>query len=228
MARPLQRMLRHAILPLLLAALAACAAPAQTGPTGPLPDAHDSVAAAPGSGNQVAVLSGGCFWGMQWVFEHVRGVQSVWAGYSGGRAATAHYEAVSTGDTGHAESVKIVYDPKQVSYGQLLKVFFQVAHNPTENGHQGPDYGTQYRSVIFYASAGQRRVAQAYIAQLTRAHAFDAPITTQVRPLDGFYRAEAYHQNYARRHPDAAYIRYNDAPRLAQLKRQLPALYRGD
>jgi peptide-methionine (S)-S-oxide reductase len=153
-------------------------------------------------------------------------VRKAWAGYAGGAADTATYEQVSDGDTGHAESVKVVYDPRQVSYGQLLKVFFSVAHDPTQRNRQGPDVGSQYRSVIFYATLQQRQTADAYIAQLTAAHAFAAPIVTQVVPLEGFYVAEAYHQNYAALHPDNPYIAYNDAPKVAHLRQWLPALYR--
>ncbi len=174
---------------------------------------------------QTAVLSGGCFWGMQAVFEHVDGVVRVWAGYSGGQATTAHYEEVSTGTTGHAESVQIVFDPRQVSYGEILRVFFSVAHDPTELDRQGPDVGTQYRSEIFYADATQQRIALAYIAQLQRAHVFSDPIVTRVDPLTGFYRAEAYHQDYLVHNPDQPYIVYNDLPKLANLRRLLPAMY---
>ncbi|PWK85323.1 peptide-methionine (S)-S-oxide reductase MsrA [Fulvimonas soli] len=209
----------------LLAALVGACSAASAGRSASLPDpALDPPPANPGE--QVAVLAGGCFWGMQAVFEHVKGVRRVWAGYSGGDAATASYERVSDGDTGHAESVKILYDPRQVSYGQLLKVFFAVAHDPTQLNRQGPDAGTQYRSAIFYADGAQRRVAAAYIAQLGAAHAFDAPVVTQLAPLKAFYVAEAYHQDYARRHPDDSYIVYNDAPKVARLQRLLPALYR--
>lgn len=175
---------------------------------------------------QTAVLSGGCFWGMQAVFEHVKGVERVWAGYSGGQASTAHYEEVSTGTTGHAESVQIIFDPRAITYGEILRVFFSVAHDPTELDRQGPDVGTQYRSEIFYANAGQRRIALAYIAQLQRARVFPAPIVTRVDPLTGFYRAEGYHQDYLVHHPDQPYIVYNDIPKLVSLKRLLPAMYR--
>lgn len=174
---------------------------------------------------ETAVLAGGCFWGMQAVFEHVRGVRQVWAGYSGGAASTAHYDDVSEGDTGHAESVKITFDPAVVSYGQLLKIYFAVAHDPTELNRQGPDAGTQYRSEIFYADAEQQKIAQAYIAQLDAAKVFDASIVTLVQPLKAFYPAESYHQDYARNHPDDAYIVINDAPKVARLKQLYPALY---
>jgi peptide-methionine (S)-S-oxide reductase len=171
------------------------------------------------------VLSGGCFWGIQLVFQHVKGVISATAGYSGGSAKTAEYETVSTGTTGHAESVKVVYDPSKVTYGQLLKVFFSVAHDSTELNRQGPDTGTQYRSVIFYADADQQRIADAYIAQLDQANVFRHKVVTQVVPLQAFYPAEAYHQNYAVHNPDNPYIMINDLPKLDNLKKWLPNLY---
>jgi len=174
---------------------------------------------------QTAVVSGGCFWGIQAVFQHVKGVISATSGYSGGAANTAEYELVSNGDTGHAESVKIVYDPSQITYGQLLRVFFSVAHDPTELNRQGPDTGSQYRSVIFHANDEQQRIAEAYIAQLEKAKVFARPIVTQVVPLKAFYPAEAYHQDYAARHPDNPYIVYNDAPKVAHLRQEFPELY---
>jgi peptide-methionine (S)-S-oxide reductase len=176
-------------------------------------------------GEQTAVFAGGCFWGIQAVFQHVKGVVSATSGYSGGEAKTAHYEMVSTGETGHAESVKIIYDPSKVSYGQLLKVFFAVAHDPTELNRQGPDSGTQYRSTIFYASEEQKRIAEAYINQLNQAKIFEGPIVTQVVVLNSFYKAEAYHQDYAIHHPDDPYIAINDLPKVANLRQQLPDLY---
>jgi peptide-methionine (S)-S-oxide reductase len=176
---------------------------------------------------QTAVISGGCFWGVQAVFQHVKGVINATSGYSGGSAKTAEYEIVSTGETGHAESVKITYDPSQITYGQLLRVFFSVAHDPTQLNRQGPDEGTQYRSSIFYASDEQKRVAEAYIAQLEKARIFPSRIVTQVVPLKGFYPAEAYHQNYATLHPNNPYIVYNDAPKVAHLREQFPDLYTG-
>lgn len=175
---------------------------------------------------QTAVLAGGCFWGVQGVFEHVKGVHRVLAGYSGGRWDTAHYEMVSTGTTGHAESVQITYNPAEISYGEILRVFFSVVHDPTELNRQGPDVGTQYRSAIFYANPDQQRIATAYIAQLEKAHVFDRPIVTRVDPLKGFYRAEGYHQDYLFNHPDNPYIAYNDLPKLAALRRELPDMYR--
>ncbi len=176
-------------------------------------------------GAQTAVLAGGCFWGLETVFQHVKGVKDVITGYSGGAKDTASYGQVSDGDTGHAESVRITYDPQQVSYGQLLKVYFSVAHNPTELNHQGPDTGTQYRSEIFYNSPQQEKVAKAYIKQLAAAKVYPAPIVTQVQPLKAFYTAENYHQNYARLHPNSPYIVYIDAPKVARLKQMLPTLY---
>lgn len=177
--------------------------------------------------SETVVLAGGCFWGIQAVFEHVKGVSSATAGYSGGSASTAQYETVSTGRTGHAESVKVVYDPSQISFGQILKVFFSVAHDPTELNRQGPDEGTQYRSVIFFSSADQHRVARAYIDQLNGAKVFSEPIVTQVVALQAFYPAEAYHQDYAEHHPYEPYIAINDLPKLDRLKQTLPELYVG-
>jgi peptide-methionine (S)-S-oxide reductase len=191
---------------------------------GPLPAPKIDVPAA-AKGIQTTVFAGGCFWGMEGVFEHVKGVTNVVSGFAGGSAATAHYEQVSTGTTGHAESVQISYDPARVSYGQLLQVFFSVAHDPTELNRQGPDTGTQYRSAIFYANSDQKRVAEAYIAQLTAARAFAQPIVTEVTPLKGFYPAEAYHQHYLALHSDQPYIVINDLPKIANLKREFPALY---
>ncbi|WP_269510042.1 peptide-methionine (S)-S-oxide reductase MsrA [Burkholderia sp. IMCC1007] len=183
----------------------------------------------PGAAHEeTAVLAGGCFWGVQGVFEHVKGVKQVTAGYAGGAAETAHYALVGTGLTGHAESVRIVYDPTQITYGRLLQVFFSVAHDPTELNRQGPDDGTQYRSAIFPTTAQQRAVATAYIAQLGAAHAFAAPVVTRVEAYKGFYPAEAYHQNYLELHPDAPYIAFNDLPKVAGLKQHFPALYRAD
>jgi peptide-methionine (S)-S-oxide reductase len=176
---------------------------------------------------QTAVVAGGCFWGIQAVFQHVKGVVSATSGYSGGEANTAQYELVSTGETGHAESVKIVYDPSQITYGQLLRVFFSVAHDPTQLNRQGPDTGSQYRSVIFYDNDEQKRIAEAYIAQLEQAKVFSRPVVTQVVPLRAFYTAEAYHQDYAAHHPDNLYIVYNDAPKLAHLRQEFPGLYTG-
>ncbi len=187
----------------------------------PAPKLDAPAATAP----QTAVLSGGCFWGVQGVFEHVRGVQRVLAGYSGGHADTADYETVSTGETGHAESVQITYDPKVVSYGRLLQIFFSVALDPTMKNAQGPDSGTQYRSEVFAADADQAKVARAYIAQLDTAHTFHAPIATRVDALSGFYPAEGYHQDFLEKNPDYPYIVVNDMPKVAALKRLFPGDY---
>ncbi|HJU18007.1 MAG TPA: peptide-methionine (S)-S-oxide reductase MsrA [Stellaceae bacterium] len=176
-------------------------------------------------GPQTAVLAGGCFWGVQGVFEHVRGVARVVSGYAGGTTKTPDYESVSTGATGHAESVQITYDPSQISYGEILRIFFSVALDPTEVNQQGPDWGTQYRSDIFFATPEQERVARAYIAQLDQAHAFSRPIATRVDPLRGFYPAEAYHQDYLVRHPDNPYIAVNDLPKVRDLQRLFPESY---
>ncbi|MGO4329783.1 peptide-methionine (S)-S-oxide reductase MsrA [Cupriavidus sp. 2TAF22] len=177
---------------------------------------------------ETAVFAGGCFWGVQGVFQHVRGVKQVTSGYAGGAANTAQYEAVSGGDTGHAESVQVTFDPSQVSYGRLLQVFFSVAHNPTQLNFQGPDHGTQYRSAVFPLTAEQRSVAQAYIAQLGKAHVFSGPIVTRVEDYKAFYPAEAYHQNFLTRHPAHPYIVVNDLPKIGYLKEIFPDLYRND
>lgn len=191
-----------------------------------VPPPATDLTAASGDHKAVTVVAGGCFWGVDAVFKHVKGVTQVVSGYAGGDKSTAHYETVETGRTGHAESVQITYDPSQVSYGKLLQVFFSVAHDPTELNRQGPDEGTQYRSAIFYSSPDQKRVAEAYIEQLDEAHVFTHRIVTQVIPLTGFYPAEEYHQNYLARNPDNPYIIYNDLPKLDRLKRQFPDLYR--
>ncbi len=183
---------------------------------------------APEKGSETAVLAGGCFWGIQGVFQHLKGVTSATSGYSGGAANTAHYEEVSTGATGHAESVKIVFDPSRISYGQILMIFFSVGHNPTELNYQGPDSGTQYRSSIFYSNAEQKRIASDYIAQLDAAKINSQPIVTQVVPLDAFYPAEDYHQDYLKHHPYEPYIVINDLPKISSLKTEFPSLYRGD
>lgn len=193
----------------------------------PLPNPAVDSSLAKTNSQATAVVAGGCFWGIQAVFQHVKGVVSATSGYSGGSAKNPDYELVSTGDSGHAESVKIVYDPSQITYGELLKIFFSVAHDPTELNRQGPDSGTQYRSAIFYGTDEQRRIAQAYIAQLEQAKVFPHRIVTQVVPLTAFYQAEGYHQDYATRHPDNPYIMINDAPKVANLKKQFPDLYTG-
>jgi peptide-methionine (S)-S-oxide reductase len=177
-------------------------------------------------GQEVAVLSGGCFWGIQAIYQHMRGVVSATSGYSGGNAETAHYEMVGNGNTGHAESVRIVYDPRQITYGQILMIFFSVAHNPTELDKQGPDWGTQYRSAVFYTNEDQKRIATAYIAQLEKARVYPQKIVTQVVPLTAFYPAESYHQDYLRHHANNPYIVINDLPKLASFKKQFPDLYR--
>jgi peptide-methionine (S)-S-oxide reductase len=218
---------RHALSACAAAVLlAACnLAGARSNPVA-LPDPKLDIPRAAKPGKAVAVFAGGCFWGVEAVFEHVRGVTDATSGYSGGGALSAHYQLVGTGRTGHAESVRVTYDPSQVTYGQLLKVFFSVAHDPTQLDRQSPDVGPQYRSEVFTASKAQRDVATAYIAQLDAAKVFDKRIATRVEPLDGFYPAEAYHQDYLRLHPDEPYIVYNDAPKLVELKRLFPALYR--
>jgi peptide-methionine (S)-S-oxide reductase len=177
-------------------------------------------------GKQTAVLAAGCFWGVDAVFKHTRGVENVVAGYSGGSAATAQYEVVSAGRTGHAESVKITYDPSKISYSDLLRIFFSVAHDPTELNHQGPDEGTQYRSVIFYSNEDQKQIALEYINQLTNTKVFRKPIVTQVVPLQAFYPAEGYHQNFLALHPHNPYIVTNDLPKLRKLQKQFPTLCR--
>jgi peptide-methionine (S)-S-oxide reductase len=189
-----------------------------------IPAAAYDVPKAPGP-LQTAVLSGGCFWGVQGVFEHLIGVHQVLSGYAGGAKNTASYEVVSSGSTGHAESVQITYDPQQVSYGQILQVYFSVAHNPTQLNRQGPDVGTQYRSAIFYANDVQKKVAESYIAQLGKASAFGGPIVTQLTPLQGFYPAEGYHQDYLLLNPTNPYIVYNDLPKIRNFQRLLPVLY---
>ncbi len=176
---------------------------------------------------QSVVLAGGCFWGVQGVFEHARGVQRVVAGYAGGEKSTAQYETVSSGATGHAESVKITFDPALISYGQILQIAFSVVHDPTELNRQGPDVGTQYRSAIFYADESQKRIAQAYISQLDQAHAYPRPIVTRVDPLKGFYAAEDYHQDYLIHNPTQPYIAVYDLPKVENFRRTFPELYSG-
>ncbi|TDV14908.1 peptide-methionine (S)-S-oxide reductase MsrA [Paraburkholderia caballeronis] len=190
----------------------------------PTLDEKDASTGAPPS--ETAVLAGGCFWGVQGVFQHVRGVTSAVSGYTGGDRASAQYETVSTGTTGHAESVRITFDPRQISYGQILQIYFSVAHDPTELNRQGPDVGTQYRSTIFPTTPAQARIARAYLAQLRDGHAFSASPVTTVEADRTFYPAETYHQNYLTLHPDASYIAINDMPKLADLKRLFPARYR--
>jgi peptide-methionine (S)-S-oxide reductase len=184
--------------------------------------------AAPAAGTEIAVLAGGCFWGVQGVFQHVDGVTSAVSGYAGGNKDTAEYETVSTGTTGHAESVQVTFDPHKISYGRILQIYFSVAHDPTELDYQGPDHGTQYRSAIFPTTPEQARVARAYIKQLDDAHVFAAPIVTKIEPDKAFYPAEAYHQNYLTLHPEQPYIAINDLPKIAALKQLFPNFYRGE
>jgi len=204
---------------LVVFSLTACAEQAVVIP----PPAVDSPKAA--GPLQTAVLAGGCFWGVQGVYEHLTGVREVISGYAGGERGSAHYEVVSGGDTGHAESVQITFDPSQVTYGQILQVFFSVAHDPTQLNRQGPDVGTQYRSAIFYADEGQKKVAESYIAQLAKTRAFQSAIVTRVDVLKGFYPAEAYHQDYLLEHPRDAYIVFNDLPKIRNFEKTLPGLY---
>jgi peptide-methionine (S)-S-oxide reductase len=206
---------------MILAICAGCRAATNT----PLPPATTDVPLAKSTAKQTAVFAGGCFWGVQSVFERVKGVVATTAGYSGGSATTATYAQVTTETTGHAESVQVVYDPSKITYGQLLRIFFSVAHDPTQLNRQGPDVGTSYRSAIFYTNEEQHRVAAAYIAQLDAAKVFPKPIVTQVVPLKGFYDAESYHQDYALHNPDNPYILVCDRPKIGALKQQFPELF---
>jgi peptide-methionine (S)-S-oxide reductase len=216
--------MRSTVVALLIAFAASvgCTAATKT----PLPAPANDNPLAQAAGKQTAVFAGGCFWGTQSVFERVKGVLATTAGYSGGSAATATYEQVGQENTGHAESVKVVYDPSKITYGQLLQIFFSVVHDPTQLDRQGPDVGESYRSVIFYANDEQQKVSKAYIAQLDAAKAFRKPIVTQVVPLKGFYDAEAYHQDYALNHPDNPYIMVCDRPKVEALKQQFPELFK--
>jgi len=228
---PTPRALPHPMrLPLMLSALALAAAAvfcfsppaaAESAVVVPAP----ATDAAPSAATETAVLAGGCFWGVQGVFQHVQGVSAAVSGYSGGNANTAKYEAVGSGSTGHAESVSISFDPKKISYGKLLQIYFSVAHDPTELNRQGPDRGTQYRSTIFPANAEQARVAKAYIAQLNQAKTFGKPLATTVEPLKAFYPAEAYHQDFLTLNPNYPYIVINDLPKVDNLKRLFPDVY---
>ena len=215
--------LRSAFLSLLVALplCAGCRAASKT----PIPAAATDAQLAQSPGKQTAVFAGGCFWGTQSVFERVKGVLATAAGYAGGSADTATYPQVTTETTGHAESVRVVYDPSKITYGQLLRIFFSVANDPTQLNRQGTDVGTSYRYAIFYADEEQRRISQAYIAQLDAAHVFPAPIVTQVTPLQGFYDAESYHQHYADNNPDNPYILVCDRPKVQALKAQFPELF---
>jgi peptide-methionine (S)-S-oxide reductase len=218
----MEKVLRGAAALGLVIATAACNA---TSAPVTLPAPATDVSASK-SGLQTAVFAGGCFWGVEAVFRHVKGVSTAVSGYAGGgKSGVPSYETVSSGATGHAESVEVTYDPTKVTYGQLLRVFFSVAHDPTQLNRQGPDHGTQYRSAIFFVDDEQKRVAQAYIDQLTAAKTFASPIVTQVAPLPAFYKAEDYHQNYLALHPNQPYIVFNDLPKIAALKKQFPDLY---
>jgi len=194
-------------------------------PKFPFPAPASDTPLASASSHETAVLAGGCFWGVQAVFEHLKGVVSVTSGYSGGFVKSPSYESVSMGVTGHAESVSITYDPSKITYGQLLMVFFSVAHDPTQWNRQGPDTGSQYRSMIFYSTPEQKRIAESYIAQLEAAKVYSRPIVTKVEPYKAFYPAEDYHQDYLKHNPDNPYIVYNDLPKLENLKRDYPGLY---
>jgi peptide-methionine (S)-S-oxide reductase len=213
------------LLPSLLIAIFLVACTANAAPKMPIPPAATDVSLAATSGKQTAVFAGGCFWGTQSVFERVKGVVNTTAGYAGGSASTATYPQVTTETTGHAESVEVVYDPSKITYGQLLRIFFSVAHDPTQLNRQGPDVGPSYRSAIFYNNDEQKRIADAYIKQLDAAKVFSGPIVTQVTPLKGFYRAEDYHQDYALNHPDNPYILVCDRPKIQALKEQFPELF---
>ena len=205
-----------------IAACIGCTAAAK----GPVPPPASDVALAKSPGQATAVFAGGCFWGTQSVFERVKGVLATTAGYAGGSASTATYDQVTQENTGHAESVKVVYDPSQITYGQLLRIFFSVAHDPTQLNRQGPDEGTSYRSAIFYANDEQQKISKAYIAQLDAAKTFHGKIVTQVVPLQGFYDAESYHQDYALHNPDNPYIMVCDRPKIAALKEEFPELFK--
>ena len=224
MAKWSWRLLR---LPLGAGLMAVFQAVGAAGGATPLPPPAVDLPAAAGAGLQTAVFAGGCFWGVEGVFRHVKGVKTAVSGYAGGTAATATYDAVSSGGTRHAEAVEVTFDPAQVTYGQLLRVFFSVAHDPTQRNRQGPDVGPQYRSAIFFVGEDQKRVAQDYVRQLTEAKAFARPIATEVVPLPKFYPAEGYHQNYMALNPMQPYIVMHDAPKLVALKAQFPALYTG-
>ena len=233
MTEPLMSTLKHAShlrSTLLVAALltAAGAIPAPAGEVArviPAPAADERGAPAT---SETAVLAGGCFWGVQGVFQHVRGVSNAVSGYAGGEKGTANYETVGSGGTGHAESVRITFDPRKISYGRILQIYFSVVHNPTQLNRQGPDVGTQYRSAIFPLTAEQARVAKAYIAQLNQARVYDAAIVTKIEPNRDFYAAEAYHQDFMTRHPGDLYIVFNDLPKIEDLKRLFPDTYRAD
>jgi peptide-methionine (S)-S-oxide reductase len=215
------------VIPLALVLFAARLTPGASRSTdGPVSAPSFDARVTGGVAEDTAVFAGGCFWGVEAVFDHVKGVKRAISGYAGGDISSPSYEQVSTGDTGHAESVEVIYDPTQVSYGKLLQIFFSVVHDPTQLNRQGPDRGTQYRSAIFYNNAQQEQVAESYIKQLTAAKTFSHPIVTQVAKLRGFYPAEEYHQNYLAHHPNQLYIVINDQPKVAALKKQFSDIYR--
>lgn len=215
-------MKKQLILSLLLVVMPAISLAAE--PAVLLPDPAMNPAGV--SNDETVVFAGGCFWGVQAVFEHVKGVKQAVSGYAGGSKLTAHYEIVGSGETGHAESVRVQFNPQEVSFGELLKVYFSVAHNPTELNRQGPDSGSQYRSEIFFTNAQQKLTADAYIAQLEKTRVFNQKIVTLVHPLPAFYPAEGYHQDYATLHPESLYIIFNDAPKVDNLKKLFPKIYR--
>jgi peptide-methionine (S)-S-oxide reductase len=217
---------RNLVLATAIGALCSLSAACADAVNKPIPVAAVDASKKGAPASETAVLAGGCFWGLQGLFEHVNGVTKVVAGYSGGAAATAHYELVGTEMTGHAESVQITFDPRVVTYGEILRVYFSVAHDPTELDRQGPDSGSSYRSEIFFANSTQQKIAQAYVAQLGSAHVFNAPIVTKVEPLKGFYAAEGYHQDFLIHNPTYPYIVVNDLPKIDALKHVWPALYR--
>ena len=219
---------RHLAAVAVLIAIQACLGTvANAEPAVLVPPARVDSKKAPGD-LQTAVLAGGCFWGVEGVFEHVRGVRKVLSGYAGGEKSTAEYHAVGSGRTGHAESVKVTFDPQEISYGEILRIFFSVAHDPTQLNRQGPDTGTQYRSAIFYADDAQRDIAKAYIGQLNGSGVFQRAIVTRVDPLEGFYPAESYHQDFIARNPKYPYVVINDLPKIRNLKQEFPDLYRED
>jgi peptide-methionine (S)-S-oxide reductase len=210
---------------LLVPAAVICSSGRADTPGAAVPEAAVDEALATSPGEQSVFLAGGCFWGVQIVFQHMKGVKQAISGYAGGSEASAHYDLVSTGSTGHAEAVKVTYDPSKITLGKLLRVFFAVVHDPTELNRQGPDDGSQYRSAIFYSSPEQKHIAESYVGQLGRTGLYRRPIVTQIAPLKAFYPAEDYHQNYATNHPTQPYIAYNDLPKLAHFREQFPELY---
>ncbi len=204
------------------------ARPAETPDAARFPKPTMDATLANSSRTDMAVFAGGCFWGVQAVFEHVKGVKAATSGYSGGRVKSPGYELVSTGVTGHAESVQVTYDPSQITFGQLLMVYFSVAHDPTQLNRQGPDSGSQYRSALFYSNEEQKKIAEAYVAQMNSAAVYSRPLVTQIVPLVAFYPAEGYHQDYLKKNPNNPYIVFNDLPKLERLQKEFPGLYRAD